>query len=173
VNLSRDASPLFLPYGLKTRGERAQLFGHFSELLLRPLPLGDVSVDGVDRRVPAGQRDGHADYGDVQAASVLPTPHALRVHAPPVRHRLRVYLSLISRLVGDDQVVEDAPDGLARRVAEDLRELPVDAYDAIADAHQGDGLRRLLEQFVEERPLPLDSINRRHEQDDEEEHDGD
>ena len=123
--------------------------------------------------MPAGQRDGHADYGDVQAAPVLPTPHALYVHALPVRHRLRVYLTLVAQLVGDDQVVEDSPDGLPRRIAEDLRKLPVYAYDPIADAHQCDGLWRLLEQLVEERPLSLDSINRRHEQDDEEEHDGD
>src|SRR5205085_495825 len=55
-----------------------------TQSLFRTLALGDVAVDSVDRGVPAGQRDGHADYGDVETAAVLAPPDTLYVHALPV-----------------------------------------------------------------------------------------
>ena len=65
------------------------------------------------------------------------------------------------RFVRYDQLAEAAAEGLPRRVAKNASELPVHADDPIIHARQGDSLRRLFEQLIEEGPLLLKPIDQR------------
>ena len=60
---------------------------------------------------------------------------------------------LVLRFCGDDQLTQAAPDGGLRSMAENPGEVPVDPDYPIVRRGQGHGLRRLFEQFIEERLL--------------------
>ena len=140
---TRSGSP---PQGCITRAPRLHL--------LHPPALADVAVDGVGCDLLLAAPDRRAQNGNVQGRAVLAPAHALCVALPPAAHHLVGEPQGVFHPVGGyDQVVQEGPDTLGRRVAEHAHEVAVRARDPVLHVEQHDGLGGALEQLVEQRGL--------------------
>src|SRR4029077_1627371 len=127
-----------------------QLFQLLPDLLFSALAFADVAVDRIDADLPAAMVNGRAEQRDVEPCAILALAYGLYIDLLALSRLCAQCLPFVAQILGDGQFPYVTSYHIFTSVAEHPQEFAVDAQHPTFHVEHHDGLRRALEQFVEQ-----------------------